>query len=279
MGCSQSAQAKATLTRENSQMHPSEPLARSETSESPLTTQDSEYLEDQMIDQFDDPMKFYTKSKTILNNVAPDRDDDQDNLLVKQNSGDSACLPDPSSYDAESEVCRQNTDTPYNDPMDYDCDSDSGDFASVKLEHMKTDFPDADFPEDGAPAADPAPEDDFPEATSPEEDVHEDEPSPEAPVLEAPETLPCVEPAAEEFEAEDPEPESDCESAKPSAKKLKTKRRKPKVGKQTSLKRQKTTLKRQKTTVKKPKNLKAPGPKRKGKGKPKVHRKKTQKRK
>merc|ERR1711964_156766 len=74
--------------------------------------------------------------------------------------------PDPSSYDAESEVCKQDTDTPYNDPMDYDCDSDSGDFASVKLEAMNTDFPEpegAEAPEADFPEADPSPENDSPE--------------------------------------------------------------------------------------------------------------------
>jgi len=267
MGCSQSAQATATLSRKNSTK--SEDLARSETAQSPLVSQDSEYLEDQMIDQFDDPMKFYTKSKTILKNVAPDGPDGQDDhLLVKQNSGDSECLPDPSSYDAESEVCKQDTDTPYNDPMDYDCDSDSGDFASVKLEAMNTDFPEPEGAE--------APEADFPEADpSPENDSPEDEP--EAAVLETaetPQSMPCEEPAferqvtsTEEFSAS--EPESEDESAKPSPKKLKTKRRKPRgAGKSSPKLKRQQTLKRQKTTVKKSKGLKAPGRKlRKGKSK------------
>merc|ERR1711964_790511 len=156
------------------QLGPDDALARSQTDESALVSQDTEYYENQMIDQFDDPMKFYTKSQTILNNVAPDGQDDH--LLVKQKSdgsNDSACLPDPSSYDAESEAaCRQDSETAYNNPMDYDCDSDSGDFASVKMERADSNFPEAD----------PSPEEDAPEAEpSQEEDVHEDEPSPEAP--------------------------------------------------------------------------------------------------
>merc|ERR1711900_75447 len=136
-----------------------------------------------------------------------------------------------------SEVCKQDTDTPYNDPMDYDCDSDSGDFASVKLEAMNTDFPEPE----GA---------------------------------EAPQSMPCEEPAferqvtsTEEFSAS--EPESEDESAKPSTKKLKTKRRKPRgAGKSSPKLKRQGTLKRQKTTVKKSKGLKAPGRKlRKGKSK------------
>merc|ERR1711964_903161 len=220
---------------------------------------DTEYYENQMIDQFDDPMKFYTKSQTILNNVAPDGLDDH--LLVKQKSdgsNDSACLPDPSSYDAESEAaCRQDSETAYNNPMDYDCDSDSGDFASVKMERADSNFPEAE----PCPAAEADP--------SPEEDVHEDEPSPEAPVLE---TIPSVESAATaDYSNADPEPESECGSAKPTTKKSKTldskkKRRKQRgAGKTSAPKKQWTKLKKQLST-KKTKGSKAPQKgKRKGK--------------
>jgi len=278
MGCSQSALATATNDSKD-QLGPDDALARSQTDESPLVSQDTEYYENQMIDQFDDPMKFYTKSQTILNNVAPDGQDDH--LLVKQKSdgsNDSACLPDPSSYDAESEAaCRQDSETAYNNPMDYDCDSDSGDFASVKMERADSNFPEAEpcpeadpSPEADFPEADPSPEEDAPEADpSPEEDVHEDEPSPEAPVLE---TIPSVESAATaDYSNADPSPESECGSAKPTTKKSKTldskkKRRKHRgAGKTSAPKKQWGKLKKQLST-KKTKGSKAPQKgKRKGK--------------
>merc|ERR1711964_157405 len=241
---------------------------------------DTEYYENQMIDQFDDPMKFYTKSQTILNNVAPDGQDDH--LLVKQKSdgsNDSACLPDPSSYDAESEAaCRQDSETAYNNPMDYDCDSDSGDFASVKMERADSNFPEAEpcpeaeadpSPEEDFPEADPSPEEDAPEAEpSQEEDVHEDEPSPEAPVLE---TIPSVESAATaDYSNADPSPESECGSAKPTKKSKtldsKKKRRKHRgAGKTSAPKKQWGKLKKQLST-RKTKGSKAPQKgKRKGK--------------
>merc|ERR1712096_375215 len=68
------------------------------------------------------------------------------------------------------------------------------------------------------------------------------------------------------------EPESDGESTKPSPKKLKTKRRKPRgAGKSSRRQKRHQTLKRQKPTVKKTKSLKAPRRKLR-KGKPKVTR-------
>merc|ERR1711964_43706 len=55
--------------RDSMYHYQSKSLARTKTGLVSQETDYSEYLENQMIDQFDYPMKFYTKSKTVLVNI------------------------------------------------------------------------------------------------------------------------------------------------------------------------------------------------------------------
>merc|ERR1711964_283999 len=108
---------------------------------------DTNDLESEMCNQYADPVQFYTKSKSVLKKVVP-----EGQSLVKKNTDGS--LPDPSAYgNALDSECRGDTEMSrsYGDPMDFDCDSDSGDFQSVQMSRETT--ADSNFP-DAAPAPD-----------------------------------------------------------------------------------------------------------------------------